>query len=76
MPPGISGHDTWHEKRERHHHPKTDVPVTIVRVVPVAVRTARVPVIVIERAAPHHTGVVVSQPPQVRPAGRRLPKQN
>jgi hypothetical protein len=46
-----------------HHHPKSDVPVPVVRVVPVAVGTPHVPVVVVERAAPQHT-VPVSLPPQ------------
>ena len=36
-------------------HPKTVVPVEVVRVVPVAVRTASIPMIIVERAAAQHT---------------------
>jgi hypothetical protein len=44
-----------------HHHPKSDVPVRIVRVVPVAIGTPHVPVVVVERAAPQHTEDIVSR---------------
>lgn len=46
----------------RHHHTKTDVVVEVVDVVIVAVRTARVPIIVDEGAAAQHTGVGIGQP--------------
>ena len=45
----------WHKQEKRgHHHTKTDVVVPVVRVVPVAIRTAEVPVIIVERTAAHH----------------------
>jgi hypothetical protein len=47
------------------HHPQPDIVVTITYVVPVAVRRARVPLIVVERAAAQNA-VVVDQPPQQR----------
>lgn len=43
------------QEKRGDHHPKTDVVVPVVRVVPVAVRTADVPLIVVERAAAQHT---------------------
>jgi len=46
-----------------HHHTKTDVPVPIIRIVPVAIRTAGVPVIVVERAATRNTGDVFRPAP-------------
>jgi hypothetical protein len=46
-----------------HHHPKSDVVVPVVRVVPVAIGTPHVPVVIVERPAPQHT-VPVSLPPQ------------
>lgn len=48
----------------RHHNTKTDVVVPVVRVVPVAVRAAHVPLIIVERAAAQHTGIVFGQPRQ------------
>jgi hypothetical protein len=36
-------------------HPKPVVPVEVVRVVPVAVRTAGIPMIIVERAAAQNT---------------------
>ena len=39
-----------------HFNPETDVPVTVVRIPVVAGGAARVPLIVVERAAAHHTG--------------------
>ena len=39
----------------RHHHTKTLIPVDVMRVVPVANRTADVVFIVVERAAANHT---------------------
>jgi len=44
------------------HHPKPDVVVTVMRVVPVAVRRARVVPIVVPRAAPQHAVVVRPAP--------------
>lgn len=41
----------------RHHHTKTDVVVDVIDAVIVAVRTTRVPLIVVEGAAAQHTGV-------------------
>lgn len=46
----------------RHHHTKPDVVVPVVRVVPVAVRTAHVPLIIVERAAAQHTDDVFGLP--------------
>src|SRR3972149_2928042 len=40
--------------RYGHDHPKTDIVVEAVRLVPVAVRTAGVPLIVVPRAPAHH----------------------
>jgi len=45
------------------HHPQPDIVVTITYVVPVAVRRARVPLIVVERAA--------AQDPRVSATGPR-----
>jgi hypothetical protein len=45
------------------HHPQPDIVVTITYVVPVAGRRARIPLIVVERAAAQQA-VVVDQPPQ------------
>jgi hypothetical protein len=47
------------------HHPQPDIVVTITYVIPVAVRRAHVPLIVVERAAAQNA-VVVDQPPQQR----------
>ena len=48
----------WHfrqgQKVVSQHDAQPVVPVPIVRVVPVAVRTAHVPLIIVERAAPQH----------------------
>ena len=48
----------------RHNHPKTDVVVPVVRVVPVTVRTAHVPLIIVERAAAQDTHNVYGLPRQ------------
>jgi len=55
--------------RRHHHNPKTDVVVPVVRVVPVAVRTAHVPLIIVERAAAQHTDDVFGLPRQFSLAG-------
>jgi hypothetical protein len=49
----IAGRDVPDEKRG-HHHPNPVVPVTVVRVVPVAVRAADVPRIIVEGAPAQH----------------------
>lgn len=55
----------------RHHHnTKTDIVVPVVRVVPVADRTAHVPLIIVERAAAQHTDDVFGLPCWKLPAGR------
>lgn len=51
------------EKRG-HHHPKADIVVPVVRIVPVAVRTTRVPLIIVERATAQNTVALVRLPPQ------------
>jgi hypothetical protein len=48
-PPGNTGAETC-----EHHDPKSDVVVPVVRVVPVAIGAAHVPLIVEEVAAPQH----------------------
>ncbi len=48
----------------RHHHPKPNVVVPVVGIVVVAVRTAHVPLIIVERAAAQHTGDVFGLPRQ------------
>jgi hypothetical protein len=48
-PPGNAGVET-----REHHHPKADVRVPVVRMVPVAVGAAHVLMIVPKRAAPQH----------------------
>ncbi len=45
-----------------HHHPKTDIVVAVVGVVVVAGGAAGVPRIVVERAAPQHTGMLRACP--------------
>lgn len=42
------------EQRWGDHHPKTDVVVPVVRVVPIAVGTARVPLIIVEGTTTQH----------------------
>ena len=49
-------------------NPKTDVLVPVVWVVPVAVRTAHVPLIIVERAAAQHTCDVFGLPRRNAPA--------
>ena len=41
----------------RRRHPKPDIVVTVIRFVVVAIRTARVPMIVVERTAAQHTAL-------------------
>jgi hypothetical protein len=53
----------------RHHHnTKTDVVVPVVGIVPVAVRTADVPLIIVERTAAQHTDDVFDLPRRNTPA--------
>ena len=44
------------------HHPQPDIVVAIVRMVVVAIRTARVPLIIVPRAAPQHAAVLWPAP--------------
>ena len=46
------------EKR-RHYNTKPDIPVPVVGIVPVAIGTADVPLIIVERAAPQHPKVLL-----------------
>jgi hypothetical protein len=64
------------EKRE---HPNTEtvVPVPVVGVVPVAARAARIPLIIVERAAPQHPKARVRLSPQYfRVKRKTLPDVN
>jgi hypothetical protein len=51
-----------HRGECEHHHPKSYVVVPVVRFVPVAEGAARVPVIVVERAAAQNTKVLSARP--------------
>ena len=58
QPPGSSGN----AKIVGHHHPKPVVAVAVVRIVPVAVGAADVPLIIVERPAAHHPVVLPARP--------------
>jgi len=73
---GQAAFAAWHFRQESkvvsHHHPKPAVPVPVVRIVPVAVGAAHVPLIVVERAPTQHAVAFRSAPAQGAPAGRSL----
>ena len=52
----------------RHHHTKPDIVIPVVRIVVVAIRTAHVPLIIVERAAAQHTDDVFGLPRRIVPA--------
>jgi hypothetical protein len=60
-PQRISGRS---EKR-RQHYTKTNIPVPVVGIVPIAVSTAHVPRIIVERAATQHTGCLSGPTPAI-----------
>ena len=59
------------EKRGQHHS-KPDIPVTVVRIVPVAHGAAHIVLIVVERAPTQHPSVCSGLPPQHRPRRPRV----
>jgi hypothetical protein len=63
IPAEVFFESTSYEKVVSDHHPKPNIVVPVVRVVPVAVRTTHVPLIVVERAATQHA-VAFGPPPQ------------